>query len=63
MLDFVAAGASAVSLGTVLFSDPFAAHRVRGELGRESGSRGPASASETDRIAHVSASGQSLSPE
>ena len=62
-LDLIAAGANAVSLGTVLFSDPFAAHRVRGELGRESGSRAAASASEPKRIAHVSASGRIPSPE
>ena len=41
-LDFVAAGASAVSLGTVLFTDPFAPGRVRDELEREAGSRGTA---------------------
>jgi dihydroorotate dehydrogenase (NAD+) catalytic subunit len=31
--DFVAAGARAVALGTVLFSDPWAADRIRSELG------------------------------
>ena len=31
-LDLLAAGASAVALGTILFSDPFAASRVRAEL-------------------------------
>ena len=31
-LDFVAAGASAVALGTVLFSDPWAPGRIRAEL-------------------------------
>jgi dihydroorotate dehydrogenase (NAD+) catalytic subunit len=30
--DFVAAGASAVALGTILFSDPWAARRIRDEL-------------------------------
>jgi dihydroorotate dehydrogenase (NAD+) catalytic subunit len=30
--DFVAAGASAVALGTILFSDPWAPARVRSEL-------------------------------
>jgi dihydroorotate dehydrogenase (NAD+) catalytic subunit len=31
--DFVAAGARAVALGTVLFSDPWAPDRIRSELG------------------------------
>jgi dihydroorotate dehydrogenase (NAD+) catalytic subunit len=31
-LDLVAAGASAIALGTILFSDPWAVPRVRGEL-------------------------------
>jgi dihydroorotate dehydrogenase (NAD+) catalytic subunit len=33
--DFVAAGASAVALGTILFSDPWAPGRIRGELHAE----------------------------
>jgi len=33
VLDFLAAGASAVALGTILFADPFAASRIRAELG------------------------------
>ena len=53
-LDLVAVGASAISLGTVLFSDPFAPDRVRGELDREVGSRGYGSAAEMGRIAHGS---------
>jgi dihydroorotate dehydrogenase (NAD+) catalytic subunit len=32
VLDLVAAGASAVALGTVLFLDPLAPARIRGEL-------------------------------
>jgi dihydroorotate dehydrogenase (NAD+) catalytic subunit len=43
-LEFVAAGASAVALGTVLFSDPSAAGRVREELEREAVSLGYPSA-------------------
>ncbi|MBA2643521.1 MAG: dihydroorotate dehydrogenase [Actinobacteria bacterium] len=39
-LDFTAAGASAVALGTILFSDPAAPARVRAELGVESIDRG-----------------------
>ena len=54
-LDFVAAGASAIALGTVLFRDPFAPDRVRDELEREATSRGFDSAAKMGRIAHVSA--------
>jgi dihydroorotate dehydrogenase (NAD+) catalytic subunit len=32
VLDLLAAGASAVALGTILFSDPLAARRIRAEL-------------------------------
>jgi dihydroorotate dehydrogenase (NAD+) catalytic subunit len=32
VMDFVAAGASAVALGTILFSDPWAAARIRAEV-------------------------------
>jgi len=39
-LDFVSAGASAVALGTILFSDPEAPARVRAELEAEVGRRG-----------------------
>jgi dihydroorotate dehydrogenase (NAD+) catalytic subunit len=35
VISFVAAGATAVAVGTVLFSDPFAAHRIRDETARE----------------------------
>ncbi len=39
-LELIAAGASAVALGTVLFRDPGAAARVRSELARESAALG-----------------------
>jgi len=39
-LDLVAAGASAIGLGTILFSDPFAAVRVRAELSAAAASLG-----------------------
>jgi dihydroorotate dehydrogenase (NAD+) catalytic subunit len=42
-LELIAAGASAVALGTVLFGDPDAPERVRGELAAEAGARGYAS--------------------
>jgi dihydroorotate dehydrogenase (NAD+) catalytic subunit len=39
-LELVAAGASAVALGTILFSDPLAPHRIRDELAAEAAARG-----------------------
>ncbi|HEY7178464.1 MAG TPA: dihydroorotate dehydrogenase [Gaiella sp.] len=39
-LELVAAGATAVALGTILFSDPFAPTRVREELRAEAAARG-----------------------
>jgi dihydroorotate dehydrogenase (NAD+) catalytic subunit len=39
-LELVAAGASAVALGTILFSDPLAPARMRDELGAEAAARG-----------------------
>ena len=39
-LELVAAGASAVALGTVLFADPLAPGRIRGELETEVAARG-----------------------
>ena len=39
-LELVAAGASAVALGTVLFADPLAPHRIRAELEAEACARG-----------------------
>ncbi len=50
-LDLVAVGATAVALGTVLFSDPAAATRIRGELEAEVASRGFESAHELHRAA------------
>ena len=39
-LELVAAGASAVALGTILFADPLAPGRVRNELWAEAAARG-----------------------
>ena len=39
-LELVAAGASVVALGTVLFTDPAAPERIRGELAAEAAARG-----------------------
>ena len=45
-LELVAAGASAIALGTVLFSDPFAPPRIREELAAELAARGVESGAE-----------------
>jgi dihydroorotate dehydrogenase (NAD+) catalytic subunit len=50
-LELVAAGASAVALGTVLFSDPLAPARIRGELEVAAAARGAHSADELHRAA------------
>ena len=50
-LELVAAGATAVALGTVLFSDPGAPSRIRAELEAELGSHGAISAFELHRRA------------
>jgi dihydroorotate dehydrogenase (NAD+) catalytic subunit len=39
-LEFIAAGAHACALGTVLFADPYAPRRVREELAAEAAERG-----------------------
>ena len=56
VLEFVAAGASAVALGTVLFRDPFAPVRIRVELEEEGRARGYGSAGEIGRPMPGSAS-------
>jgi dihydroorotate dehydrogenase (NAD+) catalytic subunit len=57
VLDFVAAGASAVALGTILFADPWAPDRIRVDLGAE-----PVASPVTMRtIQHKSASAADLS--
>jgi dihydroorotate dehydrogenase (NAD+) catalytic subunit len=52
-LELIAAGASAVALGTVLFSDPFAPARIRSELAREASARGVDNPFELRGIAHA----------
>ena len=52
VLDLVAAGATAVALGTVLFRDPEAAARVRRELEQELRERGIGSLAEACGAAH-----------
>jgi dihydroorotate dehydrogenase (NAD+) catalytic subunit len=54
-LELFAAGARAVALGTVLFSDPSAPARIRGELDAELAALGLASALEAVGIAHQGA--------
>jgi dihydroorotate dehydrogenase (NAD+) catalytic subunit len=51
-LDLIAAGASAVALGTILFADPDAPARVRSELDAECSARGYAAPSDAHAIAH-----------
>jgi dihydroorotate dehydrogenase (NAD+) catalytic subunit len=69
-LELIAAGANAVALGTVLFSDPGAATRIRGELAAEAAGHGFEDVLLAHRIAHSSlqktvfssANGQQHSP-
>jgi len=53
-LELIAAGASAVALGTILFSDPFAPARIRSELAAETAARGLADPLEARGLAHSS---------
>ena len=53
-LELIAAGANAVALGTVLFSDPGAATRIRDELAAEAAARGFENSLLAHRIAHSS---------
>ena len=53
-LELIAAGASAVALGTVLFSEPHAATRIRSELAAESAARGFGHQLDARRAAHSS---------
>jgi dihydroorotate dehydrogenase (NAD+) catalytic subunit len=52
-LHFLAAGASSLALGTVLFSDPEAPGRVRRELAEELETRGLARAADATGLAHA----------
>jgi dihydroorotate dehydrogenase (NAD+) catalytic subunit len=51
-LELIAAGASAVALGTVLFADPGAPARVRAELAAEAAARGLGDAAAACGVAH-----------
>lgn len=51
-LEFIAAGASAVSIGTVVFGDPGAPWRIANELSQELEQRGYSSLSEVIGLAH-----------
>jgi dihydroorotate dehydrogenase (NAD+) catalytic subunit len=51
-LEFVAAGATDIALGTVLFADPDAPARIRGELAAELAAHGFASADDARGVAH-----------
>jgi dihydroorotate dehydrogenase (NAD+) catalytic subunit len=52
VLEFVAAGATHVALGTVLFTDPDAPARIRGELAVELAAHGFASVDDARGVAH-----------
>ncbi|MEP7335330.1 MAG: dihydroorotate dehydrogenase [Actinomycetota bacterium] len=56
--ELIAAGASAVALGTVLFADPDAPSRVRAELDVERSARGFESAHDARGIAHRTDAGE-----
>jgi dihydroorotate dehydrogenase (NAD+) catalytic subunit len=62
-LDLIAAGASAIALGTILFSDPQAPGRIRAELDSELAVRGLADASEAHALAHREPSPQRTAAE
>jgi dihydroorotate dehydrogenase (NAD+) catalytic subunit len=51
-LELIAAGATSVALGTVLFADPDAPARVRAELDVELSARGFDSAHDAHGVAH-----------
>jgi dihydroorotate dehydrogenase (NAD+) catalytic subunit len=53
-LELIAAGASAVALGTILFSDPGAPARIRSELAAEAAARDLGNPLEARRAAHES---------
>jgi dihydroorotate dehydrogenase (NAD+) catalytic subunit len=53
-LELIAAGASAVALGTILFSDPDAPGRIRSELAAELAARGLADTASARGVAHSS---------
>jgi dihydroorotate dehydrogenase (NAD+) catalytic subunit len=52
-LEFLAAGASSIALGTVLFTDPEAPGRVRRELAGELAARGLSGAEDATGLAHA----------
>ena len=54
-LELLAAGASAVALGTVLFSEPSAPARIKAELAAELAARGLSSPEQATGMAHAEA--------
>ena len=58
-LELIAAGASAVALGTILFADPDAPARIRSELADELAARGLADAASARGLAHSGPRGDS----
>jgi dihydroorotate dehydrogenase (NAD+) catalytic subunit len=53
-LEFLAAGATSIALGTILFADPDAPGRVRRELAEELASHGLSGAEDATGLAHSS---------
>jgi dihydroorotate dehydrogenase (NAD+) catalytic subunit len=53
-LELIAAGASAVALGTILFADPDAPARIRSDLAAEAAARGFENPLDARRISHSS---------
>src|SRR5262245_45890672 len=51
-LEFLAAGASSIALGTILFTDPDAPGRIRRELAEQLASRGLSTAGDATGLAH-----------
>jgi dihydroorotate dehydrogenase (NAD+) catalytic subunit len=60
-LELIAAGASAVALGTILFADPDAPARIRSELADELAARGLGDAASARGLAHSGRRGDSNS--
>jgi dihydroorotate dehydrogenase (NAD+) catalytic subunit len=62
-LEFVAAGAADIALGTILFSDPGSVARIRAELADEVATRGVGGVDNVIGLAHAGATAISESPQ
>jgi dihydroorotate dehydrogenase (NAD+) catalytic subunit len=61
-LDLIAAGATHVALGTVLFSDPDAPGRIRAELAAEAAARGFSEPADAHAVAHARVPDRGVEP-